>query len=276
MEVLIVGAGEMGRWFGRTLLAHPAPLLETEQGGARIEIAFVDREPSVARDAATVLGSQARAIPLDAEESVDLVCFAVPISAVSSAIATHAGRARFALVDITGELTTPAEALADQAPDRERASMHPLFAAESAPGTVPIAVDNDGPIVDGLRAVLEAAGNSLVETTAAEHDEAMETIQGAAHAAVLAYALAAEPVPDAFATPISDALVDLVDRVTGNEPRVYSDIQSAFDGADRVAEAAARLAEADCETFETLYEEAGSAPVTTREQSSTVNGGEDR
>jgi len=260
MEILIVGAGEMGRWLGRTLVAHPEPLLATEQSGDELELAFGDREPTVARSAAAEIDAPARAVAPEDEESFALVCLAVPIPAVETAIAAHAERARSAIVDVTGELTTPTEAMADHAPDRERASLHPLFAAENAPGSVPIAVENGGPVVEGLRATLEAAGNELVETTPEEHDEAMETVQAAAHAAVLAYGLAAESVPEQFDTPVSATLAELVEQVTDNEPRVYADIQETFDGAEQVAEAAARIADADPDTFETLYEQAAIDP----------------
>jgi len=80
-------------------------------------------------------------------------------------------------------------------------------------------------------------------------------VQASAHTAVLAFALAAEDVPDAFQTPISEDLFELVEQVTGGEARVYADIQAAFDGADDVAEAARRIADADDERFAELYED---------------------
>jgi prephenate dehydrogenase len=52
-------------------------------------------------------------------------------------------------------------------------------------------------------------------------------------------------------------MFDLVEQVSGGEPRVYADIQAAFDGADDVADAARQLADADAETFVDLYEEVG-------------------
>ena len=85
----------------------------------------------------------------------------------------------------------------------------------------------------------------------------MRTVQAAAHAAVLAYGLASEPVRPEFETPVSRRLDDLVRTVSGCTPRVYRDIQRTFDGAERVATAARRVAAADNETFEQLYYEAG-------------------
>jgi prephenate dehydrogenase len=153
-------------------------------------------------------------------------------------------------------MSTPVEAMAAHAPDRERASLHPLFAPSNAPGNVAVVADG-GPLVGRIRERLVERGNTLVETTPEEHDRAMETIQTKAHAAILAFALAAEEVPEGFETPVSAELFDLVDRVTGGTPHVYADIQETFDGAGTLAAAAARIAEADREAFEALYREAG-------------------
>jgi prephenate dehydrogenase len=85
----------------------------------------------------------------------------------------------------------------------------------------------------------------------------METVQAAAHAAILAYGLAAEDVPEDFHTPVSEPLTELVGQVAGGTPSVYADIQAAFDGADRVADAAGELAAADRDQFLALYDQVG-------------------
>jgi prephenate dehydrogenase len=241
MQLLVVGAGEMGRWFAR-------------QSGAD-GVAFADRQPAVASKAADAV-EEARAVPLDGEETFDAVCVAVPMAAVPEAIATHADRATDAVVDVSGEMRDSVAALAGHATGRERASFHPLFAADNAPGNVPVVVDRSGPVVEGIRGSLSAAGNRVFETTPSEHDRAMETVQAKAHTAVLAYALAAEEVDPRFHTTLSAPLADLADELTGNAPDVYADIQARFDGGADLAEAARRLADADPETFRALYEDA--------------------
>jgi prephenate dehydrogenase len=240
MELLIVGAGAMGRWLADSV------------GGA---VAFADADPAVAAAAAAETGG--RAVALDASERFGTVAVAVPMGVTVEAIATHAPKAREAIVHLAGVMAGPTEAMAEHAPDRERASLHPLFAPENAPGRIATVVENEGPAVAAIRENLAAAGNTFVETTPVEHDRAMETVQARAHAAVLAFGLAAEAVPEGFGTPVYDALEDLLTEVTGGTPRVYADIQEAFDGAEDVAEAAARIADADAERFERLYREAG-------------------
>jgi prephenate dehydrogenase len=86
--------------------------------------------------------------------------------------------------------------------DRERLSTHPLFSAANAPGNVAVVRDATGPVTDAVVDALAAAGNEPFETTAEEHDRAMETVQTKAHAAVLAYALAADDVREEFHTPL--------------------------------------------------------------------------
>ena len=238
-SILVVGAGTVGRWVGASVAADPA---------------FADLEHATAEAAADATGG--RAVPLDGDDRFDAVCVAVPISVAKETIATHAPRAERAILDFTGVMAMPLAAMREHAPDRERASVHPLFAPEHAPGRVAVVRDADGSTVDAILADI-ARENELFETTATEHDEAMSTVQARAHTAILAYALTAEDVPEPFHTPVSEALTELVDRVTDGEPGVYAEIQEAFEGAADVAEAAGRIAEADQETFERLYRDAG-------------------
>ena len=240
MNLLVVGAGAMGRWFGEAV---------------GCEVAFADADPDAATDAAAEVGG--RAVALKTDESFSTVCVAVPIPAATEAIAEHAGKAESAVVDVTGVMADPLAAMAEHAPDRERLSLHPLFAPANAPGNVATVADAEGPTTDRLLSSLRERGNDVVETTPQEHDEAMSTVQASAHAAVLAFALAADPVPEGLRTPVYDRFDDLVATVTGGDPRVYADIQAAFDGAEDVATAARRVADADPEAFERLYEAAG-------------------
>ncbi|MFC7165708.1 prephenate dehydrogenase/arogenate dehydrogenase family protein [Halospeciosus flavus] len=241
MEALVVGAGEMGRWFAETLDS---------------DVAFADADPETAERAADALGPRGRTVALSTDESFGLVCVAVPMTAAVETVEEHAQKAQQAVVDVTGSMRDPLSAMARVAPARERVSFHPLFAAEHAPGTVAVAEGAPGPATDRIRRELADAGNDLVDVEPDEHDEAMETIQGRTHAAILAFALAADDVPAELATPVYDHLSDLADRVTGGTPRVYADIQETFGGADEVAEAARRIADADHDEFADLYDDA--------------------
>ncbi len=246
MKILVVGSGAMGRWLG-TALREDAP--------EPVDLAFADTDPAAATAAADSVGS--RAVATDTDDQFDGVCFAVPIPAVADAIRSYADRAESALFDVSGTMATPIEVMRQEAPDCERVSLHPLFAPANEPGNVPLVADATGPITETVRSALDVRGNDLFETTATEHDEAMETVQARTHAAVLAYALAAEDVDERFHTPISSELDALAEQVTDGEARVYADIQMAFDGAEDIAAAAQQVADADADAFERLYDDAG-------------------
>jgi len=242
MNILVVGAGSMGQWFARTVRDH-----------AGASVAFTDTDSDAARRAADRVGG--RAVPTDTEERFDVVCLAVPMPVAGVAIEEYAPLATRAVVDVTGSMTDPLAAMARTVPDRQRASLHPLFAPANAPGSIAVVTPAGGEAVDAVVDALAAAGNDPFETTSAEHDSAMESVQAAAHTAVLAYAMASEEVPERFHTPVSAGLQSLVDQVVGGEAHVYADIQQAFDGADAVAEAARELADADHDAFGDLYDE---------------------
>ncbi|WP_331236428.1 prephenate dehydrogenase [Natronorarus salvus] len=247
MRLLIVGAGAMGRWFAAAVATGVD------------EIAFADVDHAAAQAAAEAQGG--RAVAIDGEEGFDALCVAVPLSIAPTAIEEHASRAGAAVFDVSGAMTEPVNAMRAAASDRERASLHPLFAPENEPGNVPVVVDESGAITEEVLSRIEARGNALVETTPEEHDRAMETVQAKVHAAVLAYALARDPVPEGFETPVSRGLDDLVETVTGGTPHVYGEIQGAFDGAESVASAAERIAASDGEAFEALYREASEGAI---------------
>lgn len=241
MEVLIVGAGAMGRWFANTI---------------DTPVAFADTNPAAANTAAKAVDG--RVVALETTEQFDAVVIAVPMRVVETAIAEHADKATMAVLDLAGIMTGPVDALERHVPDRERMSLHPLFAPENAPGRIAVVQAAPGPVTEALTDALEAEGNTVFETTPQEHDAAMETVQARTHAAILAFALAAdEPVPDQFGTPIYERLVALATEITDGTPRVYTDIQATFDGATAVADAARAIAEADSKEFEQLFRDAG-------------------
>ncbi|WP_049970511.1 prephenate dehydrogenase/arogenate dehydrogenase family protein [Haladaptatus cibarius] len=236
MNVLVVGAGAMGRWFGKSL---------------DCDLAFTDADPAVAERAAEQVGG--KAVELDTSETFEAVCLTVPLPAVDDAIEDHAEKAETALLDLTGVMAEPISSMAKHAPDKERVSLHPLFGPENAPGNVAVVAAEPGPVTDEILSALKSRGNTLVETTPEEHDEAMTTVQAGAHTAVLAFALSANSVPEGLRTPVYDSLADLTEQVTSGDSRVYADIQAAFDGAEDVAIAAHDLADADPTEFERLY-----------------------
>ncbi|MFB6220592.1 MAG: prephenate dehydrogenase [Halolamina sp.] len=248
MELCIVGAGEMGRWLADAVSVEA--------------LAFADTDAAAARDAAAAFDAEAVELadgtPAEGR-TFETVCLAVPLPIVADAVADWAPYAESAMLDVSGIMRPPVESMREHLPDRERASLHPLFAPQRAPGNVALVADSVGPTLEPLLDSLHETGNDLFETTPAEHDEAMSTVQAKTHAAVLAWALAGEEVREEFHTPVSAGLADLAGTVTEGDARVYADIQESFAGVDAVAAAAQELATADREGFADLYAEAGAA-----------------
>ncbi|MFC6955046.1 prephenate dehydrogenase [Halorubellus litoreus] len=244
MRVLVVGAGTMGRWFGGLVDAR---------------VAFADADPAAADRAAAAV-DDAETAPLDPNDAAanadadgarfDVVCVAVPMTVAPDVIAPQASRATSAVVDVAGEMGGPVSAMREHAPDLERLSLHPLFAPENAPGSIAAVHDQPGPVTDALRDSLAASGNDVFDTTVDEHDTAMESVQAATHAAILAWRLATDDVREEFHTPLSRELADLAAHVTRQEPRVYADIADRYAaGRHALADAVARLADADHDAF---------------------------
>jgi prephenate dehydrogenase len=236
MELLVIGAGVMGRWLGRTL----EPIAS---------VTYLDRDRRRAEEAAAAGAATATTTG----QSTDVVAIAVPISATEAAIATYAPLAREGVFDVTGRMQEPLSAMRDVTDAHERMSLHPLFAPRAAPGRIATAVDVDGPYMTAIRERLQTVGNEVVTIEPETHDQAMRTVQGAAHAAIFAYGLAAEPVPPELHTPVSATLEQLLERVTHGDPGVYREIQDSFDGTEALAAAARRMA-ADPSAFEALYD----------------------
>lgn len=262
MTLCIVGAGAMGRW-----------LAETLADASDVDLAFADTDIATARDAAAAVDDADPVALSDgtpaADQTFETVCLAVPIPAVEDAVADWAPHTESAMLDLSGVMTGPVAAMREHLPDRECASLHPLFAPERAPGNVAVVEDSVGPTLSPLLGAVREGGSNLFETTPEEHDEAMSTVQAKSHAAMLAWALAGEDVREEFHTPISSGLTDLAATVTEGDSGVYGDIQNAFGGADEVAAAAQRIAEADREAFAELYAEAS-------ETADGLNSGDER
>ena len=243
MRVVIVGAGTVGQWFAGETAGWLDPI-------------FVDSNPEQAVNAATKCGGDAWSH--DEITSVPIICTAVPLTSTAPVLEQYIPYAEEACIDLSGAMRDPLAAMNSGERDVERISLHPLFAPENAPGNIAAVIENEGPIWSQCLQRLTHAGNNVFETTPEYHDRAMETVQAKVHAAIIAFALAAEPVESQFHTPISEELDTLARSVLTGSPRVYADIQATFDGAEIVAQAAADIADADSERFEELFWEAKS------------------
>lgn len=240
MQVAIIGAGAMGTWFAEVTAGWLDPM-------------FVD--PDEDRAVAVANRFDAQSGTLEEHGSIDVVCTAVPLRKTERILKEYAPYAERAVIDLSGEMRTPLDAMRTAVPDCERLSLHALFAPDHAPGNIAVVGEETGVIYERLRERLASRDNRVFETTAEAHDRAMETVQAKVHAAVMAYAMTAKPIDERFHTPISAELSDLAARMLAGSPRVYADIQATFGGAEDLAEAANAIATADRDAFEELYRE---------------------
>ncbi len=241
MDALIVGAGAVGRWVGEHL---DGP------------VAFADTDSAAAEAAATAQRDGSVAA-LSGSDDYDVVVVAVPMRVADEVIEAQATRSKRAVLDFTGSMEGPLAAMERGAPDREHVSFHPLFAPAHAPGRIAKSVGRSGPVTETITEAFADAGNTIVPVEPAVHDDAMATVQGRVHAAVLAFGLAADSVPEELGTPVYEELQALRERVTSGPPGVYADIQDTFDGIEALQDAIDRLADADRAEFEALYDDAG-------------------
>lgn len=238
MRTLIVGAGTMGAWFGELI-------------GEWASVAYTDLDSDRAHRTAD--SQNVEAVRLDNVTENDIITFAVPLHATVSAIEDFGHLASRAIIDLSGSMAEPLQAMRSLDTDCELLCLHPLFAPENAPGNVPMVTENSGPIEDRITELLQDHGNTPFQTTAAEHDAAMQVVQAQVHLVILAYADAAKPVSSKFHTPISRQLTALTRSVLDGDSRVYADIQAQFAGAEDIATSASYLASANTDQFKETY-----------------------
>jgi 4-amino-4-deoxyprephenate dehydrogenase len=247
--VVAGGSGAVGRMFVRVL------------AGAGTEVVCVDRVPPTDGTAFVEgdIRSPGTAVAA-ALARTDLVLLAVPEPVALAAVAPIAAHlAPGALLVDTLSVKSRIAAEVARHVAGAAMSLNPMFAPSlGLDGRVVASVTiTDGPPVAAMRSLLTAAGATVVELTADEHDRISAVSQAATHAAVLAFGLAAASLGidvaalRSVAPPPHETLLALAARITGGEPEVYWDVQDAnpYAGAAREAlgAAAERIRDIDSE-----------------------------
>ncbi len=206
MDVLIVGAGSMGTWFGSAIDGR---------------VAFADVDADAASRAADAVGVGRGSSRWDGVRC--------RLSRGADGSRCRRGRRARAASEAGARRCirrdgAALEAMAEHAPDRERLSLHPLLRPNARPDRSPSSA-----IGRGRRPTPSARRSPTVETTCSRRRRPNTTRRWRRfrrrHAAVLSFALAAESVPDGFETPVYEQLRALAQQVTAGTPRVYADIQ---------------------------------------------------
>lgn len=223
MNLVIIGAGDMGEWFAKF----------GKRKGWSVSITDIDEEK--AQKTAEELDLESFEDPVEAVENAEIVLISVPIKEtpkVIEEIAEHLERNSL-LVDIASvkeEVVTKMKEIDSKC---ELASIHPLF----GPGAKNLNEKNivSIPVKAGekyreIREILSNLGANVVEMNEREHDRLMSRVQALTHFTMLAYIHALNSMSDSekeeiFQTPISNKLLELTKAFLRENPELCGEIQ---------------------------------------------------
>ena len=222
---IIGGSGKFGRVFAR---------LFKEDGH---EVVITGRDPVKGARVAGELGVEFSNDNAGTAQEADVVIISVFIENTLDVIKEVAPHVRpgSLLMDLTSVKIEPCRAMEKHAPeDVEIIGAHPMFGPRVA------SLEGQAFIVVPVRAkkwkkflldFLTRHKARTFETTADEHDRAMAVVQGLTHFAYISTASTLRAldvdVKDSknFASPIYILMLDLIARIVGQSPQLYSSIQ---------------------------------------------------
>lgn len=230
----IMGFGAFGRLMARHLQPHFA-------------LRVCDPENSPPADAA---GKGLRPATTAEVASCDLVILAVPVPAISEAIAALSPhlKAGAIVLDVGSVKIGPAHAMEAALPDDvEIIGTHPLFGPQSARNGLaglrialcPIRSRSTPRIAAFLRHVLKL---KVILTTADAHDREVAMVQGLTHL-IAKILVRMEPLPRTMTTASFDLLMQATEMVRYDAPNVFMAIERANPHAKAVRDRFFALAE---------------------------------
>jgi prephenate dehydrogenase len=226
MKVAIVGgAGKMGRWVARLLLAE------------KMDVVLIGRDAVKLSAASSELKTVATT-DLGAARSADLVILSVPMSGfeqVVKGLAKHVKPGQ-TIVDLTSVKSMPVDVMHKYLPNNLILGVHPVFGpgAESLMGhnvVLTPTVEAENALAEQARMWLETRGAKVRIMTPAEHDEMMAVVLGLAHFIAIVSGdtlLSLDKMQD-----LKEAsgvtfrlLMTMVGSVLGEDPELYASIQA--------------------------------------------------
>lgn len=224
MELAILGAGAMGRWFAKF------------GKGRGWNVSISDIEEGKAQKIAEELGLEASSSNEEAVEGADIVLISVPIKETPKVIEEVADplESDALLVDIASVKEGAVGAMEKIDVDSELVSIHPLF----GPGAEGLEDKNiiSIPIEGGkkyqeLKETFSNLGARVVEMEAKEHDRLMSVTQSLTHFTLLTYFSALDSMKDSdrartFQTPVFRKLFALTKAFLREDPKLCGDIQT--------------------------------------------------
>ncbi len=225
MKVAIVGgAGKMGKWIARFLLAEKIDVILIGSNEDRL---------SAARKELHVEGTT----DLGAVSLADLIIISVPIATFESIVKelSRFVKKRQTVIDITSVKVMPVEVMQRHLAGCLVLGTHPVFGpgAEGLTGHNVVLTptsDSEKALAEQAKSFLEKRGAQVKLMTPAEHDHLMSVVLGLAHyIAVVAgdTLLGCDNLKDMenISGVTFKALLTLVESVLNEDPALYADIQ---------------------------------------------------
>ncbi|MBN2111395.1 MAG: prephenate dehydrogenase [Methanosarcinaceae archaeon] len=238
LKVLIIGGtGEMGQWFAPFFREHG---YEVTVWGSSGKVEVAERMGvEFAHDLDAAIGTS------------DIVIVTVPINITGKVISEAAPKMKEGslLMDLTSLKVGPTEAMKKYAPaDVEILGTHPMFGPSipSLHGQTFILTPIDercGKWLPVIRSLFEDNGAHIEVISPAEHDRFVSVVQGLTHFAYITIGATFEKLDFSvnesrrFMSPVYDIMLDLVGRILGQNPYLYSYIQMENPEVLRVHEA---------------------------------------
>lgn len=224
MDIAIIGAGSMGRWF--------AKFCEDKDWNVTI----TDKDDEKARKAVDEIGVETVEKNTKAVKGADIIIISVPIKETPNVIREVGSsiNSDSLLLDIASVKEVVVDTMKKLDIESELASIHPLFGpgAENLEGQniASIPVDT-GERYEQFKKFLSDSGAQILEIGAEEHDKIMSVTQSLTHFTLLTFLSALDSMPNTekaknLSTPMFQKLLDLSKAFLSEDPNVCGDIQT--------------------------------------------------
>lgn len=226
---IVGGAGKMGMWIARLLLAEQSEVVLIDRDGARL---------SAASSALKTVGTTS----LGAVKDADIIIISVPIAVFEPCIKELSAHVKDiqTVLDVTSVKEMPVQAMHKYLPGCVTLGAHPIF----GPGAGSLAGHNvvltptvsaEKVLADEAKAWLEERGARVELMTPQEHDRLMSAVLGLAHFIAIVSGdtlLNLDNLKDMeMASGITfRVLMTLVESVLGEDPSLYASIQTHLPG----------------------------------------------
>lgn len=227
MEIAVIGGTRgLGNWIANYL----------KKKGC--DVTITGRNSQLGMNIAKKMGVKYTSNNIEAATRSEIAILAVPIDATPETIieiAPHL-KAGSLLVDVTSVKEEPTNIMQEHVPERvEFIPMHPVFGprVRSLDGQVVVLTPvTKGKWYDKVVKFLESENTRIIETTPKIHDQMMSIVQGLTHLSYISMAATLEKLEmdvkesRKFASPIYSLMLDMIARITAQNPYLYYSIQT--------------------------------------------------